>query len=224
MIKAKLFGDWEKARTILNNVEGMRNAIDSAVLAEAHHARREIIKGITSQSPGGRDFVKLSKLTLVLRRAGGFRGSKALIVTASLRNSVTVKRVDRGRAFVGVLRGAQRPDGSEQFNVARVHEMGATITIRVTPRMRKWLMATLREANLGNKGQGRDKRSGRYTKGRWRPSGGSGGLARGVLVIRIPARPYIQPVIERIYSDPIALQQRFAMRISQRMKLTLGKP
>lgn len=230
MLKAKLFGDWEKARTILNNVQGLRNAINSAVLAEAHYARREIVKGITKQSPGGKDFLPLAKLTLLLRRAGGFRGTKALIVTATLRNSITVKPVDRGRAFVGVLRNAQRPDGKELFNIARVHEMGATFVIRVTPRMRAWLMATLREAN-GNKmggmrGQrGRDKVSGRYTPApRWRPSGGAGGFARGVLVIRIPARPYIQPVIEKIFADPKAVQARFAMRISQRMKLTLGKP
>lgn len=230
MIKAKLFGDWEKARTILNNVEGVRKAIDSAVLAEAHYARREIVKGITKQSPGGKDFLPLGKLTLLLRRARGFRGTKALIVTATLRNSITVQPAGRGRAFVGVLRTTQRPDGKELFNIARVHEMGATIVIRVTPRMRAWLMATLREANGNRMGgmvgqRGRDNQSGRFTAApRWKPSGGRGGIARGVLVIRVPARPYIQPVIEKIYSDPAAVRQRFAMRISQRLKLTLGKP
>jgi hypothetical protein len=172
-IKAKLFGDWEKARTILNNVAGVRAAIDSAVLAEAHYARREIVKGITKQSPGGKDFLPLGKMTLLLRRARGFRGTKALIVTATLRNAITVQPAGRGRAFVGVLRTTQRPDGKELFNIARVHEMGATIVIRVTPRMRKWLMATLREGNAKRGNRGRDKMSGRFTKAApWRPTGG----------------------------------------------------
>lgn len=221
MIRAKLFGDWEKSRTILNNIGGVRAAIDMAVLAEAQYARREIVKGITNQSPGGKDFLPLSQLTLLTRRARGFRGTKALIVTATLRNSIKVTPMGRGRAFVGILRSVTTPDGKELHNIARVHEMGATIVIRVTPRMRAWLLHTLRES--GFKFRVKDKQAGRYKKGKFLPSA-KGGFRRGVIVIRIPPRPYIQPVIEKIFSDPIGVRNRLAMRIANRLKLTLGKP
>lgn len=223
-LKAQLTGDWEKARTILNNIPQVRAAIDWAVVQEAHEARRRIVRGITDQAPGGKQFQELAALTKILRRQKGFRGTKALIVSAALRNSITVKNVGRGRAFVGVLRGQESPDGKQLFNIARVHEVGATVVIKVTPRMRRFLMAMLRRAGLGARGQkGRDK-TGRYTKRRWRPAGGAGGVAKGVVVVQIPARPFISPVIQDMLSNPAELQRRLAMRIAYRMRLTLGKP
>ena len=89
MLNVKLVGDWSKAKQILGNATALKQAINYAVLQEAHQARRDVIKGITAQAPGGKQFEPLSAMTLALRRARGFRGRKALLVTAGLRNSVT---------------------------------------------------------------------------------------------------------------------------------------
>jgi hypothetical protein len=220
MIKAKLFGDWSKAAAILGDVQRVKKAINWAVVQEAQQARRDIVKGITSQAPGGRPFAALSAITLALRKAKGFGGQKALIRTAGLRNSITVKQAGPGKAFVGVLRGAQSKDGRAMVNVARVHEEGATIVIRVTPKMRKWLMMQLRRAGFGVKKTGRDKK-GKFTKGKFKSSG-TGQISKGVMVIRIVARPFIRPVIEKINSQPDALRRRLAGRISKKLGMTLG--
>lgn len=218
MIKAKLLGDWSKAGAILGDVGRVKQAIDWAVLQEAHQARRDIIKGITAQAPGGRPFAALSAITLAIRKAKGFNGKKALMRTAGLRNSITVKRVGSGLSFVGVLRSARSKDGREMYNVARVHENGATMVIRVTPKMRMWLMIQLRKSGFGSK-VGRNKK-GKFTKGRFRSSGGQ--LSKGVIVVKIVARPFIRPVIERIEAHPTEMQQRLASRISKKLRLTLG--
>jgi hypothetical protein len=222
MIRAKLTGDWEKARTILNNSSGVTAAINIAVLREAQQARRDMIKGITEQAPAGQQFTPLAAITLALRKAKGFRGTKALIVTAQLRNSITTKNVAPGMVFVGVLKNAQGSDGRQLYNIARVHEMGATIVIRVTPRMRVWLMTMLRKSGFGVRIQGRDKR-GRYKKAAFVPHG-LGGLAKGIIIVKIPARPFLQPVINRIIANPKAAQARLTLRIAQHLKLTMGRP
>ena len=227
MIRAKLFGDWEKAKMILNNSAGVTRAIHRAVLMEAQQARRDIVIGIRDQAPAGQPFQQLAPLTLALRKAKGFRGTKALIVTGSLLKAITVKSVGPGRAFVGVLRSARGPDGRELVNVARINEFGATFTIRVTPRMRRYIMFLMRKyygKQKSGKLQGRDKKTGRYLKGtRWSPSG-RGNLSKGAMVIRIPPRPFIRPVIQRILDNPTAARDRLTRRIAIFMKLSIGKP
>lgn len=210
MIKSKLIGEWSKARTILNNRAQVLAAIDYAVQMEANQARRQIIKGITDQAPGGQQFLPLKPLTIASRRFRGFRGTKALIVTASLRNSITVRRSGPGRFFVGVLRTARTPDGKGLYNIARVQEEGAVVTMRMTERRWAWFMAMLRKNRmLGAKAPrfGTSRRRIPYN-----------------VVIRIPPRPYIRPVIEEIQSLPKLLQKRLAHRVAYRMKLALGKP
>lgn len=209
MIKVRMVGDWSKASAILGASSKLTKAIDNAVAQEAHYARREIIKGITDQAPGGKRFEPLSALTLALRKAKGFRGSKIMMVTAGLRNSVTTHRSGKGKYFVGVLRTARSKDGKSMVNVASVHELGATFVIRVTPKMRRFLMMQLRKAGIATRSNSR---------------GGEGGLSKGVIVVRIPARPFMQPVFDKINGDPYAQQKRFAQRISKDMGLTLGDP
>lgn len=216
-IKTKLFGDWQKSKTLLNNATGVTAAMHAAVMVEAQGARRAMVKGIRNQSPAGQDFLPLSPITLAIRRAKGFRGTKALIVTGALIKSIQVKTVGPGVVFVGVLRNARSADGKLLFNIARVNELGTTITIRVTPRMKAWLMIQLRDHFMKGK-RGRDRRSGRYTKGRFIPSG-RGQLRRGVILIRIPPRPFVRPVIEDIIKDPKALAARFTLRVARRLGL-----
>lgn len=222
MMKAKLVGNWSGVRNALAQSNQLKQAINKAALQEAHDARRDMIKGITQQAPGGRSFQALSAITLAIRKARGFRGKKVLLVTAGLRNSITVKQMGSGKIYVGVLRSARSKDGRSMINVARMQELGGTVVIRVTPKMKKWLMIQLRKAGFGSREKRRGK-DGRKLKSRFVPSG-RGQLASGVLVIKIPARPFMQPIIDNIARNPGALRKRMAERIAREMKMILGEP
>ena len=90
-------------------------------------------------------------------------------MTGALLNSVT-NIVKDDEAFVGVLRKA-----GKGADIAAVHEFGATILIRVTDKMRGFLFGVLFA------GQPRKE------------SSGKGGSSGGIIVVRIPARPFIRP-------------------------------
>jgi len=120
----RLTGDWAKASRILGpggrGAQGrIGRAIDRALLQEAQWFRREVIRGIRSQAPGGRPFVPLKPATIA--RKGS---SKALIDTGALIRSIQVRRVSGG-VFVGVLRTARSASGTGLADIAQIHEFGA---------------------------------------------------------------------------------------------------
>lgn len=119
----KRFGDWDKARAKLAGNPGARLALAlrQATVKNAILLVREIKRGIRSQAPGGKPFVKLAKSTI--RRKGS---SKALIDTGFLVNAITQK-IMADRAFVGLLRGTVNKDGDDMVNIGAVMEYGATI-------------------------------------------------------------------------------------------------
>jgi hypothetical protein len=119
----------------------------------------------------------------------GRGGTKALIVGGDLRNSIVA--VVRGdEALFGVLRSARGKEGQVLVNVAEVQELGAgPILIPMTPAMRRFLFALLRKAGE-------------------EPSGGSG---RGVVVVSIPARPFLRPAF-KVFSK--GAQRRFLDRVA----------
>ena len=119
----KRFGDWDKAKAKLADNPGARLAlaIRQATIKNALLLVREIKRGIRSQAPGGKPFVKLAESTI--QRKGS---SKALIDTGFLVNSIT-QRILADRAFVGLLRGAANKDGDDLVNIGAVMEYGATI-------------------------------------------------------------------------------------------------
>jgi phage gpG-like protein len=166
-------GQWNAARRVL--VGGGRrlgSAIHIAVRREAERLRKEIVLGITSQSPGGQAFKPLTRLTIAERRLKGFKGTKALMRRGDLRNSIAV--VARGdEAFVGV------PRSSGKMNIAKIHEFGTDpFVVPITPRMRAFLAVLYRKA------LGRKKAS---------KSAGSG---PGYVIIQIPARPFLRPAFD----------------------------
>jgi hypothetical protein len=98
------------------------------------------------------------------------------------------------------------------------------VVIRVTPKMRIFLMVQLKKAGFAAKEKtagGRDK-GGRFKKSKF-VSSGTGQLSKGVIVVKIPARPFIGPVIKKIASNPAAMQRRLAHRIAVQMKMALGE-
>ena len=119
----KRFGDWDKARAKLTGNPGARLALAlrQATVKNAILLVREIKRGIRSQAPGGKPFVKLAESTI--RRKGS---SKALIDTGFLINAITQK-IMADRAFVGLLRGTVNKDGDDMVNIGAVMEYGATI-------------------------------------------------------------------------------------------------
>jgi phage gpG-like protein len=163
---------------------------------EAHALRNEVVQGLTKQAPGGEPIRPLSPLTIAARQLAGFGGTKALIVTAELRNSITVI-IEGDEAFIGVTRTARSSDGTSLVDLAQLHEYGGPpVIIPITPKMRRYLFAMLRRAGK-------------------EPSGGGGG-GRGVIVTQVPARPFLRPAFEKFRQGA---EQRFLERVAKEFGL-----
>ena len=183
-------GNWALARKLLaSGPAKLKVATGMALRQEAQHLRKEIVQGITKQAPGGEQMKPPSDLTLAARRMRGFGGTKSLMVRGDLRNAISA--IVRGdEAFVGVPRKARGKDGKSMVDVAQVQEFGSDpIVIPMTPAMRRFLFALLREA-----GQ--------------EPSGGSG---KGVVVVKVPARPFLRPAF-KVWAKGV--QARFLGRVA----------
>ncbi len=188
-------GDWARARRLLTAApQRLQAAIGTAVRQEAHALRNDIVQGLTSQAPGGEPLKPPSPLTIAARQLEGFGGSKALIVRGDLRNSITVI-VQGDEAFIGVSRSARSKDGASMVDLAKLHEFGGPpVIIPITPKMRRFLFALLRKAGK-------------------EPTGGSG---RGVIVVQVPARPFLRPAFEKFREGA---SRRFLERVARELGL-----
>ena len=188
-------GDWARARRLLTAApQRLQAAISTAVRQEAHALRNEIVQGLTRQAPGGEPLKPPSPLTIAARELEGFGGTKALIVRGDLRNSITVF-VQGDEAFIGVSRSARSKDGASMVDLAKLHEFGgAPVIIPMTPKMRRFLFALLRQAGK-------------------EPTGGSG---RGVIVVQVPARPFLRPAFDKFREGA---GRRFLERVARDLGL-----
>ena len=188
-------GDWARARRLLTAApQRLQAAIGTAVCQEAHALRNEIVQGLTRQAPGGEPLKPPSPLTIAARELEGFGGTKALIVRGDLRNSITVF-VQGDEAFIGVSRSARSKDGASMVDLAKLHEFGgAPVIIPMTPKMRRFLFALLRQAGK-------------------EPTGGSG---RGVIVVQVPARPFLRPAFDKFREGA---GRRFLERVARDLGL-----
>lgn len=188
-------GDWALARRVLSAAPmRLQRAIGNAVRQEAHALRNDIVRGITSQAPGGEPMKQPSPLTLAARQLKGFGGTKALLVRGDLRNSVSVI-VKGDEAFIGVLRSARSGGGESLANLAELHEFGGPpVVIPITPKMRRFLFALLRKA-------------GQET---------TGGDGRGVVVVQVPARPFLRPAFNKFRQGA---DRRFLERVAKELGL-----
>ena len=188
-------GDWARARRLLTAApQRLQAAIGTAVRQEAHALRNEIVQGLTSQAPGGGPLKPPSPLTIAARQLEGFGGSKALIVRGDLRNSITVI-VQGDEAFIGVSRSARSKDGASMVDLAKLHEFGGPpVIIPITPKMRRFLFALLRKAGK-------------------EPTGGGG---RGVIVVQVPARPFLRPAFDKFREGA---SRRFPERVARELGL-----
>ena len=188
-------GDWARARRLLTAApQRLQAAIGTAVRQEAHALRNEIVQGLTRQAPGGEPLKPPSPLTIAARELEGFGGTKALIVRGDLRNSITVF-VQGDEAFIGVSRSARSKDGASMVDLAKLHEFGGPpVIIPMTPKMRRFLFALLRQAGK-------------------EPTGGSG---RGVIVVQVPARPFLRPAFDKFREGA---GRRFLERVARELGL-----
>ena len=187
-------GDWARARQLLAaGPQRLRSAIGVAIRQEAQGLRNEIVQGLTSQAPGGEPIKPPAPLTLAARQLEGFGGTKALLVRGDLRNSITVI-VEGDEAFIGVPRSARSSGGESLVDLAQPHEYGGPpVVIPITPKMRRFLFALLRQAGK-------------------EPTGGSG---RGVVVVQVPARPFLRPAFEKFREGA---SRRFLERVAQQLR------
>jgi phage gpG-like protein len=197
-VPVKRTGDWQLARELLRGAPArLKAATDRALRQEAEQLRSEVVEGITKQAPAGQAFSPLARFTVAKRRLRKFSGSKALIQNADLRNAITAT-VKNGEAFVGVPRKARGRDGSQLADVAKLNEFGSDpIIIPVTPKMRRFLHVLRREAGDA-------------------PPAAGGTSTPGVIVTRIPARPFLRPVFDKFRRDA---GKRFLSRVAAQWKV-----
>lgn len=92
--------------------------------------------------------------------------SKSLVDSGGMRNSVQVVWKGKFAAFIGIPAKARKSATS----LADIHENGRVIVQQMTDKQRKFLHAKF--------------------------GGGGGGAGPGIIVIHIPARPFIRPVFD----------------------------
>ncbi len=206
----KLYGDWAKVGAIVKTMQGKyESAVRQALLKEAHFLRGKMVERITQ----GTGFAPLSPLTLAIRKAKGGGGDKPLIQTGALRKGITVVQVGGGglggSVFVGIHRNTKGKGGKSMVNIASIHEFGASWSMQMTPRMRRFLHAVLKNAGPA----ARDPKTGKFTRGKFLGGAGSG---TGTIAITIPARPFIRPVLDE-YGKPSAVKRRFIDNVLKAM-------
>jgi phage gpG-like protein len=186
-------GDWALARELLASAPArLQSAIGIAMRQEAHALRNDIVRGLTSQAPGGEPIKPLIPLTIAARQLKGFGGTKALLVRGDLRNSVSVV-VKGDEAFIGVHRSARSGSGASLVNLAELHEFGGPpVIIRITPKMRRYLFGLLRKAGQST----------------------TGGDGRGVVVVQVPARPFLRPAFNKFREGA---DRRFLERVAKEL-------
>ncbi|MCG8416636.1 MAG: phage virion morphogenesis protein [Proteobacteria bacterium] len=197
---ARKTGKWNEARRILRTAQTQfRRARMQATRQEALALKREIVLGLTSGKPGGRRLAPLESSTVATRRARRIRGTKPLLARGDLRRSISVVVTPTGDAFIGILRTATNRRGEKLVDVATVHEFGKTVVVPLTPASRRFLMATLRTAEI-------------------RPEQ-TGAGETGIVVVRIPARPFLRPAFKQFSRRA---KDRFLRRIAGALTGDLG--
>jgi hypothetical protein len=197
-----LTGPWGAAlKTLASAPRDLKEAKNKALLQEAEFFRTQIVTGLREQEPGGKKFKPLSETTIALRKFFGFKGTKALLRNGYLRNSIAVVTVSDGVVFCGVLRTAKAANGESLVDIARLNEEGSKpIVIKMTPKMAALLHAAFRAFGSNMKSNSFPRQS-----------------STGVIVVQIPARPFMMPVFEK-FGQPDEASKRFAERVQKLMK------
>jgi len=170
-IQIKKVGQWAQARSLFQRFPGeIKGALRTAVAQEAELLRTKIVQKISSGP-----FKPLSKTTLpVYSFMGKKHGGKPLIMHGDLLGGVKVVPKGQGPSlFIGIPAAARNRTGQSLVRLASVHEEGRTIVLKMTPKMAAFLHMAFQAAGL--------------------PPPGGPSKNTGVIVIQIPARPFMEP-------------------------------
>lgn len=189
------FGQWPQARAATRALAARFKAAEAkATLQEGHHFRAKVIEAFdTSGASNGKPWAANEPSVIA-----GKGSSKPLINRADLRNSVTVIS-QGGQVFIGVPNKKRAKNGQPMTSIAEVHEEGRIIFITVTPQMRAFVMAKMRQLGAGT------------------GNSGSGGLASGTLMIVIRKRSFLQATADAHYSNRAIVQDRYLRRVAALM-------
>lgn len=195
-VKIARVGDWAIAKKALS--ADLQAHIKTALAYEAEFLA-DAVRTRFKKGP----HAKLSPFTIASRRLQGFRGTKPLFRRGDMFNSIKATPGSGGTEyFVGVSRRARGKNGKPMANLADVHERGRTIVLEMTPKMRAFLGVLMSKMPPGS-----------------RSKAGAGASKTGILVIRIPARPFVGPVFEEL--GPTSLD-RFAAHLTELLEGSLG--
>ena len=191
-------GQWKEAKKILSlGPFALPKAIERATKQEGQFLRKMIVKNLTQQGAiAGRPFKPHKESTKLSRKFRRRPTGKVLIDRADMRNSISVQQ-SGDRVFVGILRTARGKDGRPLAKVGRVHEFGQTIAVPVTKAMLRFLHVMFRKGGV-QRGQGNESKALKVGE---------------TLVIKIEARPFIRPVVDKFYSNPAIVRSRFNARL-----------
>lgn len=225
----QLTGDWKKASALLHNLpQRFERAQKRVINAEARRLKDQIVETLeTSGRASGAPFKPNKPATLKRKQ-----GTRPLIDTETLLRGVTIRKVGRN-VFVGIPSGKRPPppktkrrkgrspraftaydrllgkkpsrgrSGASRrsagggggrrridlASIARKHEFGYTITLQVTAKMLRFLHSQ----NLTGGGSG---------KGRLKVG--------SVLLIKVPARPFMRPSFKKLYGSRKEAERRMA--------------
>jgi hypothetical protein len=200
MMDVRKVGSWDRVRNLLASApKRIRDAREKVLVQEAEFFRTKVVEGIREQAPGGVAFKPLAPTTIAIRRFGGFSETQALL---GLADSITVAR-EGDQLFVGVPRSARSRSGKPLAEVARVLEAGSPpIVVKLTPRARRFLHLAFRKAGLDTRRPGQS--------------------STGIVIVRIPARPFLGPVFEK-HAGPDQAARRLLDRVSKDLGADFGR-
>jgi hypothetical protein len=192
-------GQWTQARSLLRfGAARTAPAIQRAVQQEAKWFARKIKANIRDQGRTARTPIRrVLVATQKMRERRGIKRMGPLYARGDLLRSVTVK-MGFMKAWIGIPKGARGRGGANLEKIGRANEFGKRVYIRNPSRAMRWMLFKFYQ------GIGR------------RPKHPTG--KKGVIIIRIPKRPFMEPVFDRFYArHPVRVRTRFLGRVARNM-------
>lgn len=195
----RLIGDWVQAKKILDAApEDLKQARSKALLQEGLYLLKQLQQNFKKVAPPNAQSTIDNK-----------GSSTPLVNNRDLYNSMALfPEKPKDEVFIGIPAAAKargsaggrnskgqftsHVKGAEIVRLIDIHENGKIVVQQMTDKQRKFL-----HAKLGK-------------------SGATGGGGTGVIVIHIPARPFVKPTFEQ--NPPEKIAERFLARLISNLK------
>lgn len=221
-LKVKSTGDWARAAELLRDLKRGTRLWEGVVESEARNAANLVRQNLNSRGKlAGGSWPTLKRLTWARKK------SKRILFESGQMAKAIGARKDGSTWFVGVISTEKHKGASINLrDLAAVHEYGTTIVQEWTTKQRRAFFALLRKYGQARRASRRKTspgaavprerdRGGRFKAPRPVPKG------KMVVVIRIPARPFIFPVLRKLYVESQdTVERRILKQIKSALKLT----